>query len=316
MTAAPVPARTRAPGRDVRWLTQPGPVTRVTPFVTIGEFGPMPTPTPAGPRTLLVAEDEESGRAIAEQLGAEFGSTLHLCPRPDHVMREVEALRPDVVVFALASLEAVEQQALALQPPGIAAENRPFLLVLCDGASARLAAALCKQGLVDDYVLHFPRPADPDRLPTSLRLARRVAAITATTAIAGGAAPVERRRSIVLVVEDDEVLHQLIAAMVDADAFELVFETDGTTALERIRAVGPDLVLMDVMLPGADGVDLTQRMKNMPDLAAIPVVMFTGEARMETLIRSMEAGAADFLVKPFTREALIAKLGKYLPLAA
>ena len=57
-------------------------------------------------------------------------------------------------------------------------------------------------------------------------------------------------------------------------------------------------------------------MKNMPDLAAIPVVMFTGEARMETLIRSMEAGATDFIVKPFTREALVAKLSKYLPVRA
>ncbi len=273
----------------------------------------MPTATPAGtPRTLLVAEDEDTGRAIAEQLGAEFAPTLHLCPRPDHALREVEAHRPDVIVFALASLEAVEQQALALQPPGTSAQNRPFVLVLCDSASARLAAGLCRQGLVDDYVLHFPKPADPDRLPTSLRLARRVAA--AATAAASAPVPAQRRRSVVLVVEDDEVLHHLVAAMVDADAVELVFESDGAAALERIRAVGPDLVLMDVLLPGADGVELTQRMKSMPELAAIPVVMFTGEARMDTLIRSMEAGAADFIVKPFTREALVAKLGKYLPL--
>ena len=127
-------------------------------------------------------------------------------------------------------------------------------------------------------------------------------------------APAQRRRSVVLVVEDDEVLHHLVSAMVDTEAVELVFESDGTAALERIRTVGPDLVLMDVLLPGADGVDLTQRMKNLPDLAAIPVVMFTGEAKMDTLIRSMEAGAVDFLVKPFTRDALVAKLTKYLPL--
>lgn len=80
-----------------------------------------------------------------------------------------------------------------------------------------------------------------------------------------------------LVVEDDEVLHHLVAAMVDEEAAELVFESDGAAALDRIRAVGPDLVLMDVLLPGADGVDLTQRMKNMPELAAIPVVMFTAK---------------------------------------
>jgi two-component system alkaline phosphatase synthesis response regulator PhoP len=275
----------------------------------------MPTTPSAAPRTLLVAEDEDSGRAIASQLGAEFESTLRLCARPDHTLREVEAHRPDVVVFALASIEAVELHALALQAPGSTAQERPFVLVLCDSASVRFAAGLCKQGLIDDYVPHFPTPLDPDRLATSLRLARRVVAAGAVVAT-GIAAAATRRRAVVLVVEDDEVLHHLVAAMIDADAVELVFESDGAAALDRIRAVAPDLVLMDVLLPGADGVDLTQRMKNTPELAAIPVVMFTGEARMETLLRSMEAGAADFLVKPFTREALVAKLSKYLPIPA
>ena len=73
---------------------------------------------------------------------------------------------------------------------------------------------------------------------------------------------------------------------------------------------------MDVMLPGGDGVALTEQIKAAPDLAAIPVVMLTGEARLDTLVRSMEAGAADFIVKPFTREALLAKLSKYLPAPA
>jgi CheY-like chemotaxis protein len=72
---------------------------------------------------------------------------------------------------------------------------------------------------------------------------------------------------------------------------------------------------MDVVLPGGDGVALTQQIKATPELAAIPVVMLTGEARLDTLVRSMEAGAADFIVKPFTREALVAKLGRYLPAA-
>ncbi len=101
--------------------------------------------------------------------------------------------------------------------------------------------------------------------------------------------------------------------MLESEAVDLVFEADGRAALERIRAVAPDLVLMDVVLPGGDGVALTERIKSTPELAAIPVVMLSGEARLETLVRSMEAGAADFIVKPFTRAALLAKLGRYLP---
>ena len=140
------------------------------------------------------------------------------------------------------------------------------------------------------------------------------AAAASGSAATGAAAA--KRRSVVLVVEDDEVLHTLVAAMLESEPVDLVFETDGAAAFDRVNAVGPDLVLMDVMLPGGDGVALTERIKSTPDLAAIPVVMLSGEARLETLVRSMEAGAADFIVKPFTREALIAKLGKYLPAAA
>ena len=271
----------------------------------------MRTTTSAAPNLLLVVEDKESGATIAAQLGAEFAPMLRLCARPDRTAQEVESNRPEVIVFALASIEAVELQALALQAAG----DRPFLLALCDVTSARHAAGLCQQVLLDDYVLHFPTPADPARLATSLRLATRVVAAGAPTSIAS-IEPSASKRGVVLVVEDDEVLHQLVTAMVDSDAVELIFQSDGAAALDRIRAVGPDLVLMDILLPDADGIDLTQRLKNTPELAAIPVVMFTGEARMETLLRSMEAGAADFLVKPFTREALVAKLSKYLPIPA
>lgn len=271
----------------------------------------MRAPASAPPGILLVAEDDASGRALAGHLGAEFEAALRICARPDRTAQEVESHRPGVVVFALASIEAAELHALALQARG----DRPFLLLLCDASGARHAAGLCQQGLVDDYVLHFPTPADPARLATSLRLAKRVVAAGAAVP-ASAADPPAPKRPVVLVVEDDEVLHHLVAAMVDSETVELVFECDGASALERVRALLPDLVLMDVLLPDADGIDLTQRLKNTPELAAIPVVMFTGEARMETFMRSMEAGAADFLVKPFTREALVAKLSKYLTIPA
>jgi CheY-like chemotaxis protein len=159
------------------------------------------------------------------------------------------------------------------------------------------------------------------RIGAAERNAARAAAVAPTQAFATDAAttqtdsapaPASGQRPVVLVAEDDEFLHTLIAAML-AEQVELVFETDGAAALARIEAVCPDLVLMDVVLPGGDGVMLTEEIKSTPGLSTIPVVMLTGEARVDTLVRSVHAGAADFIVKPFTREALVAKLGKYLP---
>jgi CheY-like chemotaxis protein len=271
---------------------------------------------PADPfRILLVVDNDEIARGVAASLGAEFAGGLRTCMKLDQLKAQARSHRAQAIVLGLESIDAIERVALALQGDGM----RPFLLVLCDAAGTAVGARLSKDGIVDDYVQHFPTPADPDRLATSVRLAARIAPPSSAMAPplpAAAAATPAKRRSVVLLVEDDEVLHTLVAAMLESEPVDLVFEADGAAAFERVNAVGPDLVLMDVMLPGGDGVALTERIKSTPDLAAIPVVMLSGEARLETLVRSMEAGAADFIVKPFTREALIAKLGKYLPAAA
>ena len=278
----------------------------------------MSTAWPADPfRILLVVDNDEIARGVAAALGPEFAGGLRTCMKPDQVKAQARSHRAQAVIIALESLDAAERVAQTLQGD---AGARPVLIALCDSAGTATGARLSKDGIVDDYVQHFRTPIDPDRLATSVRLAARIAPPSTAmvpTPVASGAAPAgaapAKRRSVVL---DDEVLHTLVSAMLESEPVDLVFEADGAAAFDRVNAVGPDLVLMDVMLPGGDGVALTERIKSTPDLAAIPVVMLSGEARLETLVRSMEAGAADFIVKPFTREALIAKLGKYLPAAA
>lgn len=274
----------------------------------------MPTSWPADPfRILLVVDNDEVARGVAASLGTEFAGGLRTSARPDQAAAQARSHRAQAVVLALESLVDVERIALALRGDG----TRPFVLALCNAAGAAEAARLSKDGIVDDYVQHFPAPADPDRLATSVRLAARLAPPIrgATSTVAADAAP-PQRRPVVVIVEDDEVLHTLLAAMLESEPFDLVFEADGAAAFDRIHAIGPDLVLMDVMLPGGDGVALTEQIKSTPELAATPVVMLSGEARLETLVRSMQAGAADFIVKPFTRESLLAKLTKYLPATA
>ncbi len=269
---------------------------------------------PADPfRILLVVDNDEVARGVAAALGPEFAGGLRTSTRPDHAPAQVRTHRAQAVILALESLIDVERVALAMQGDGM---TRPFLLALANATSAAGAARLTKDGIVDDYVQHFPAPVDPDRLATSIRLAMRLAPPARAGASTAAEAAPARRRPVVLVVEDDEFLHAHVAAMLESEPLDLVFEADGAAAFARINAIGPDLVLMDVMLPGGDGVALTEQIKSTPDLAAIPVVMLSGEARLDTLVRSMQAGAADFIVKPFTRESLLAKLTKYLPAAA
>lgn len=119
-------------------------------------------------------------------------------------------------------------------------------------------------------------------------------------------------RPCVMVVEDDAFAAKLIAKALEPQAWDLLFATDATQALAVLKRARPSVILMDVNLPGMDGLALTERLKATPALAGIPVLMLTGEARRETLLRSQAAGAAGFIVKPFSRDALVAKIAPFL----
>ena len=252
---------------------------------------------------LIVAESREAAQAIVQRLGDEFAASLRLSVEPGRAVADAAELAPEVVLLGLATPAASERQARALRAS--AGDGVPILVALCSAPDLVAAASLVRDGVFDDYV-QFPAAADPERLTTSVRVACRLARAAQPKADV-------RARPIVFLVEDDEFSHQLVAITLESQNVELVSESDGAAALARIRSVQPDLILMDVMLPGRDGVELTQHLKADPALSGIPVVMLTGEARREILVRSMEAGASDFIVKPFTPDALIAKLTKFLP---
>jgi CheY-like chemotaxis protein len=139
------------------------------------------------------------------------------------------------------------------------------------------------------------------------------AALAGTRALADKVAQI---RPLVMVVDDDALARQLIASTLDSQAFDLRFAGDGIEALYQLRRLRPDVILTDVRMPGLDGVSLTQRLKAEPLLARIPIIMMTGDSRRETLASSINVGAAAFLLKPYTRERLTAKIERVLGVAA
>ncbi len=115
-------------------------------------------------------------------------------------------------------------------------------------------------------------------------------------------------RPLVMVVEDDEFARTLVDRVLDPVAWETMFAVDGVAAMALLRRHRPDVILMDIRLPGLDGVQLTKQLKASSHLAGIPVIMMTGDASKGAILSSMEAGAAAFVVKPFTKGALTSKL--------
>ena len=122
----------------------------------------------------------------------------------------------------------------------------------------------------------------------------------------------ERIRPIVLVVDDDEFQRKTIGKLLEEENYHLIFSSDGFEALNVLRKTRPDLILMDVMMPNRDGMETTRRLKTVPQFAKTPVIMVTGKSEGKVVIDSLKAGAVGFVVKPFDRTTLIAKIARAL----
>jgi CheY-like chemotaxis protein len=101
------------------------------------------------------------------------------------------------------------------------------------------------------------------------------------------------------VCDDEEVLRTLIGAAL-GDAYALVEAKDGDEALERARTEQPDLIILDMMMPGRSGLDLLPQLRSDPDVGATPVVMLTARTQVADREAAAAAGADRFLAKPFS----------------
>jgi two-component system response regulator MtrA len=99
----------------------------------------------------------------------------------------------------------------------------------------------------------------------------------------------------ILVVDDDEALAEMIGIVLRNDGFEPVFCADGAQALDVFRSAKPDLVLLDLMLPGMDGIEICTRVRSE---SGVPIIMLTARADTADVVKGLEVGAVDLIVKP------------------
>lgn len=112
-----------------------------------------------------------------------------------------------------------------------------------------------------------------------------------------------------LIVEDEESARELLREMLEPFGYEIEEAPSGEEGLERARALRPDLILLDVNLPGMDGFEVCRFLKASPELQGVPVLMLTGAAvGIKEQVKGLGLGAEDYVLKPFRSDVLAAKI--------
>ena len=112
----------------------------------------------------------------------------------------------------------------------------------------------------------------------------------------------------VLIIDDEPAARESLEALLAAEGYQLEFAVDGLLGLERAIELYPDIILLDVMMPGIDGFEVCRRLRVDPILAEVPVVMITALDDQVSRLRGIEAGADDFISKPFDKSELRARV--------
>ena len=122
-------------------------------------------------------------------------------------------------------------------------------------------------------------------------------------------------RPVVLVADDDEDILELVKLRLSRCGFDIISAVDGEAALALARSERPALLVLDVAMAGLDGLEVTRALRADPQTAALPILLLTARAQEADVEHGLAAGADDYVVKPFSPEALAERVASLLRIA-
>ena len=122
------------------------------------------------------------------------------------------------------------------------------------------------------------------------------------------------KRQLILVVDDTPRNLELLSKVLEREGYDLALAVEGAQALELASQEQPDLILMDVLMPGMDGIEACRRLKTDPATQGIPVIFLTSKSGSDEILAGFAAGAVDYVTKPFRIPELLARVHVHVEL--
>ena len=116
------------------------------------------------------------------------------------------------------------------------------------------------------------------------------------------------KKEKLLVVEDEVDIRELISFNLEMCGYEVIRAADGLEGWEKARSENPDLIILDLMLPGIDGFEVCKRLRSEKATQSMPVIMLTARSEEESMVKGLELGADDYVTKPFSPRVLVARV--------
>ena len=283
----------------------------------------MSKATSRSPSITIASNDANEAKLVRTLLEEDFERIEFLLTDEVRPVK-VQAALPDILILVYKQLSAAEEAYLGLlrDAGGAADGSRHRTLVFCNRDAADEAYQLCRRGLFDDYIPFWPTMPDSKRLLMSVfNAARSLAGLNPAVAEAVRAdrpspEPAAERVNgpcpSLLIVDDDAAHRKLTARFLASTGYELRLAADGYEAMRLLTSTHIDLVLLDIRMPGIDGMEMLRRLRRSSNTAALAVIIMTGAADRDIVRDTLEYGVADFLVKPFDRGTLLAKVKRAL----
>jgi DNA-binding response OmpR family regulator len=251
--------------------------------VVAQELSSQPEPVTNGHRHILVVEDDRDIAELISRSLATSGYEVTVASRARDAIEQARTRQPDLITLDIYLPDADGFEVLQRLKTDSATASIPVVIVSVMPDQ--------REGLRLGAVDYLTKPIDPARLVFSVNR-------------------VLHGPGKVLVVDDDRDTRDLLQAALEQRGFTVVLTSSGKRAVMLARQENPDLILLDLKLPGMDGYEVLQRLKGLSDTADIPVVVITGSLTDEEVKQKkvLSLGAARFLTKPFAVDELVSEI--------